>query len=487
MHIPNPRHVSINTAINSGIRQSRSARDGPRSRQFDDNGLQRTWRGAGQDQVRRTREPRPNHARRQDFGDAQESAIRALASPNVRQRAYLRGGRPEESDQRRGQTSPKSSRSSFEGRPRVRHNDGVRGTEMGSTDRRPSSFRSRHEFDPPPSIKSKLSSEAVSHSRSPRGGQSSTVSSADQLEGMFGKDRTSRTRPLRISGRDRYESRESRPPEEVRASRNQRAPESGRSLRSERLQSRYDDDSKVISPKLKRNDDPVSIPYTTPASEFLYGTSVVTAALKASRRKLYKLYIYEGENRERTQQDNIMIRLARSVNVPVQSLSGDGIRMMDKMSLGRPHNVSPKLSLRYLQLLKYLQGYILESSPLPKAPATTLQAQASPSDAFGFTPDHQSREEAAVNGDQNSLPNTSGKDRYPLVILIDGVVSAVSAFGFSLLMNIVGSWQSWSYSSNIPFSRSLCRVSTHSYDGSTIRCSPQSFSWLIRIYSSPDY
>ena len=88
------------------------------------------------------------------------------------------------------------------------------------------------------------------------------------------------------------------------------------------------------------SDAPLSIPYTTPASEFLYGTSVVSAALKAQRRKLYKLYIYNGDNREVAARDNAIYKLGIQAHVKPQYVGGDWIRMLDKMSTGRPHNVS---------------------------------------------------------------------------------------------------------------------------------------------------
>lgn len=85
--------------------------------------------------------------------------------------------------------------------------------------------------------------------------------------------------------------------------------------------------------------DTLAIPYTTPASEFLYGTSVVSAALKSRRRKLYKLYIYSGENREAHDQDLSLRKMALAAGVQVTQVQGDGLRLMDKMSTGRPHNV----------------------------------------------------------------------------------------------------------------------------------------------------
>ena len=85
---------------------------------------------------------------------------------------------------------------------------------------------------------------------------------------------------------------------------------------------------------------PASIPYTTPASKFLYGTSVVLAALKSSRRKLYKAYVYCGEDREATSQNTAVRKLALSRGVQVVNVEGPlWARFLDKMSAGRPHNV----------------------------------------------------------------------------------------------------------------------------------------------------
>ena len=95
-------------------------------------------------------------------------------------------------------------------------------------------------------------------------------------------------------------------------------------------------------PRHQESDVPLSIPYTTPASEFLYGTSVVTSALLASRRKLYRLYIYDGDNREVRDQDKKIRRLALDRNVVVESVQGSWLRLMDKTSTGRPHNVRLK-------------------------------------------------------------------------------------------------------------------------------------------------
>ena len=84
---------------------------------------------------------------------------------------------------------------------------------------------------------------------------------------------------------------------------------------------------------------PLSIPYTTPASEFLYGTSVVVAALKSPRRKLYHLYMYNGDHREAQNMDASVTKLALARGIKISQVKTDWLPLMDKMSTGRPHNV----------------------------------------------------------------------------------------------------------------------------------------------------
>ena len=154
-----------------------------------------------------------------------------------------------------------------------------------------------------------------------------------------------------------------------------------------------------------RSNVPISIPYTTPASEFLYGTSVVTAALLSSRRKLYKLYIYGGDNRESHSQDTRIRHLALDRNVVVERVKGDWLRLLDKMSLGRPHN-----------------GYILEASPLPKLPVTGLQRITKPQGPLYVILDHQSREDEEINGRNTNIKYDVAFPRYPLILLLDGIL-----------------------------------------------------------------
>ncbi|KAI6713129.1 hypothetical protein B2J93_5292 [Marssonina coronariae] len=157
---------------------------------------------------------------------------------------------------------------------------------------------------------------------------------------------------------------------------------------------------------------PLSIPYTTPASEFLYGTSVVEAAMTSSRfpkRKLYKLYVLTSTNREDIKRDSRIELLARKNGVAVARVGDDRAPLMDKLSNGRPHN-----------------GYILEASPLPRLPITQLGEFRSQSEeqqaGFEITVDHQSREEAAVNGTASFVETTNIRPGWnPLVLLLDSI------------------------------------------------------------------
>lgn len=94
-----------------------------------------------------------------------------------------------------------------------------------------------------------------------------------------------------------------------------------------------------VKPATQRSRVPQSIPYTTPASDFVYGTSAVTAALQSSRRKLYRLYVYEGEKRTNPARDLSIIKLALAAGVRVSKVGEDWMSLLDKMSKGRPHNV----------------------------------------------------------------------------------------------------------------------------------------------------
>jgi len=88
----------------------------------------------------------------------------------------------------------------------------------------------------------------------------------------------------------------------------------------------------------KQGRPPFSLPYTTAASEFLYGHSAVVAALKANRRQLYKLYIHRRASDKSVDSLDIE-RLSRSTNVRIVHVNDKWLPLLDKAAKDRPHNV----------------------------------------------------------------------------------------------------------------------------------------------------
>ena len=167
---------------------------------------------------------------------------------------------------------------------------------------------------------------------------------------------------------------------------------------------------------------PMNVTYTTPASEFLYGTSSVKAALASRRRQFYKLYICGGEDRVNPQQDDALERFAERYGVPTLRVTQEWSPLMDKMSSGRPHNVR-HVSFALDMLLTRSQGYVLEASPLPKMPITCLESVSRPGEPFSVAASHQSREEVLVNGMDNRVKYDAPYSRYPFILMLDGIVS----------------------------------------------------------------
>lgn len=188
-------------------------------------------------------------------------------------------------------------------------------------------------------------------------------------------------------------------------------------------------DGQSTSSHFKKSIDkrmPISIPYTTPASEFLYGTSVVEAALKSKsvpRRKNYKLYIYTGEKRENIARDADLERLARRSGIEVARVGPDWLPLLDKMSGSRPHN-----------------GYILEASPLPRLPVTSLGGLSGQDERPGFNValDFQSREDAAINGTANFIRTKNSSGRKPLVLFLDSILDPGNLGGIIRTASFLG-------------------------------------------------
>lgn len=159
------------------------------------------------------------------------------------------------------------------------------------------------------------------------------------------------------------------------------------------------------SPHVKRGGFmPMTVQYTTAASQFLYGRSVVKAALEQDRRQLYKLYVQSGENRS---DSNSITRLAERRGLTVVNVPSEQQRMMDKMSMGRPHN-----------------GFVLETSPLPQLPVTALGAVEESPARLGFHIDvgFQTKEEMDINGNNSFVKRASNVTPRPFVLLLHEIL-----------------------------------------------------------------
>ena len=152
---------------------------------------------------------------------------------------------------------------------------------------------------------------------------------------------------------------------------------------------------------------PLTVKYTTAASQFLYGRSVVRSALSQARRKLYHLYIYGNEARIDNKDDDAIRSLARVHKVPITIVPEGEQRLMDKMSAGRPHN-----------------GYVLETSPLPQLPVTGLGPLVETPGKLGYevTLGHQTKEELDVNGEETFMPRANNATPKPFVLLLNEIL-----------------------------------------------------------------
>lgn len=151
------------------------------------------------------------------------------------------------------------------------------------------------------------------------------------------------------------------------------------------------------------NDDiPLSIPYTTAASIFLYGTNTVLACLKAKRRRVYKLYLRSSF----PSSDPIvheLSNLAREAGIRIQS--NQDIKLLDKLSDGRPHN-----------------GVVLETSVLPAPPVLAVGTSEDGSAGIPLALASQSAEDTGVNGSPEMIPFTNHvAGRNHLIVLLDGI------------------------------------------------------------------
>ncbi|EGE02028.1 RNA methyltransferase [Trichophyton equinum CBS 127.97] len=163
---------------------------------------------------------------------------------------------------------------------------------------------------------------------------------------------------------------------------------------------------------------PQQIPYSSPVSEFIYGTSAVNAAVRCGRRKLHTLYLFEESSRDRSgvpkwEQPEIraIAKYASLAGAQVKHVTGPWKTTLDKMTGKRPHN-----------------GMVLEASPLPKPPVLSFQTVVSKSNShFLAQLAAQPEEQAAVNGTDGHIQfdarrKDSKASRFPFTLLLDGIL-----------------------------------------------------------------
>lgn len=65
---------------------------------------------------------------------------------------------------------------------------------------------------------------------------------------------------------------------------------------------------------------------------------------------------------------------------------------------------------------------MLEASPLPRLPVTSLHSIENPQETFHVQLDYQSREEATINGTEGLVTYAAEPPRYPIILMLDGIV-----------------------------------------------------------------
>ncbi|RPB13353.1 hypothetical protein P167DRAFT_505207 [Morchella conica CCBAS932] len=142
-------------------------------------------------------------------------------------------------------------------------------------------------------------------------------------------------------------------------------------------------------------------------AEWIYGASVVEAALKAGRRKCLRLYIFAGRNRaeEGRERDAEMAGMAKQAGAEV--VWEEDVGVLDSMSDSRPHN-----------------GYVLETHPLPKTPILALGPVSPTKSSLTLTLAQHSPTNTPIESSTypTKLYSRSPKPRYPLVLLLDEIL-----------------------------------------------------------------
>lgn len=150
----------------------------------------------------------------------------------------------------------------------------------------------------------------------------------------------------------------------------------------------------------------ISVPYTTAASEFLYGLNVVFAALKSRKRSCYTLYMHKRASGNTSLKGGSLEKLAKGAGIKIRHVDNDFLPVMDKMTEQRPHN-----------------GVILEVSPLPTPVVEQLGKVEAPMKTTPLLLSRgQTPEERALHGTAQHLDRPIEAWRQPFVLLLDGIL-----------------------------------------------------------------
>lgn len=337
------RYISTNSAIHRGIRKSSWESGGFRSNDRDEG--HRTKTQSRRELRKGPKIPRPNHLHQQDVEDMVESAKWKEATRSPKQQRYLEGGRKRNAEE--GRKSPTRSKYVLQGnsaRPspmskrvpedRFTQYQTARSTSSAKIGQYTRRFGDdKNASDPYSRSHATKLHNPRGHSQTSRRGINALPNRAARRAVAFGHNAES---PNAESSKEHYDKTIA--PSSARMSPTEwRHPESHHSLRTHGQEAA--DRSTTSYGRDRVTDVPITVPYTTPASEFLYGASVVSAALRYSQRKFYKLYSYSAPDRANHGQDQAMRKLARSKGVEIMQVEGEWLRILDRMSTGRPHNV----------------------------------------------------------------------------------------------------------------------------------------------------
>ncbi|KAF8461897.1 Alpha/beta knot methyltransferase [Kalaharituber pfeilii] len=149
------------------------------------------------------------------------------------------------------------------------------------------------------------------------------------------------------------------------------------------------------------------IPRVNPLSEYIFGTSVIKAALKSKKRKLYRLYVYSGQNRtqENRERDQQIKAMARELHPDLEIIDEHDIGNLDSLSDSRPHN-----------------GYVLEAEKIYKIPLISLGEVTLDRSQFRVTiAQHTDNPEIKLR-DQPNYIKCRNQGRYPFVLMLDEIL-----------------------------------------------------------------